>query len=158
MPGLPTIDELLKFLRTTPPFLSLSPVDLAEVIHLKSLVSAGEGVPIFEAGDPGDAWYLLYTGELEVITASSEKTARTLEPGSIFGELALLDGGPRTASVRASTEAVLLRFDTLEFHRLLDSGSPAAAKLLRALASEAIEKHRLIVGDLETGNDGNAGR
>ena len=157
MPGLPTIDELLQFLRATPPFLSLNPVDLAELIHLKSLVSAVEGSHIFEAGDPGDAWYLLYCGEVEVIAAGKEKSVRTMGPGSIFGELALLDGGARTASVRASAESVLLRFDTEEFHKLLESGSPAAAKLLRALATEAIAKHRLIVGELGTGNDGKTG-
>ena len=158
MPALPTVDELLQFLRRTPPFSTLSAVELAEVIHLQRLQKVVVGASIFQTGSPGDAWYLLFSGEIEVIGDTGEEVIRRLSPGSIFGELAVLDGGARTASVRASTDSIFLLFSTKEFNLLLDSGSPAAAKLMRALAAEAIEKHRMIVEELGSGSTEESGQ
>ncbi|MBL8759633.1 MAG: cyclic nucleotide-binding domain-containing protein [Phycisphaerae bacterium] len=66
---------------------------------------------IFWLGDKGDAFYLIREGEV-AITVPNEQgehvTLNTLGPGGFFGEISLLDGGPRTATVRALTRCVLL--------------------------------------------------
>ena len=56
-----------------------------------------------------------------------------LGPGRLVGEIALLDGRPRAATVRALEPAVLLELDDHHFSRLVDSGSPLALRLLEAL-------------------------
>jgi CRP-like cAMP-binding protein len=74
------------------------------------LLSAGE--MLFDQGDPGDAVYAVVSGLLEVSAMSPEGrklTLNTLGPGDIFGEIALFDGGPRTARVQARSEARLSR-------------------------------------------------
>lgn len=73
-------------------------------------LAAGE--MLFDQGDPGDAVYAVVSGVLEVSALSPEGrklTLNTLGPGDIFGEIALFDGGPRTARVHARSAARLAR-------------------------------------------------
>ena len=71
------------------------------------------GEVIFHAGDPGDALFIIVSGEVKIALPSEtgdEAILATLRPGDVFGELALLDGAARsaTASALAATEAVVL--------------------------------------------------
>lgn len=72
---------------------------------------------VFRPGDPGDALYVVVSGALEVLDDQDQPLAK-LGEGDAFGEMALLSGGTRTATVRAETDALLLLvakddFDTL---------------------------------------------
>jgi len=84
-------------------------------------VAAGQAV--VEAGDPGDALYVIDEGTLEVLVRTADGTAptrvATLSPGECFGEMALLTGEPRSATVRALTDATLLRVASEDFARLV---------------------------------------
>ncbi len=77
---------------------------------------------IVREGDPGEAYYILVEGRARVYKTSSggeEMPLNVLRAGDEFGEMALLEEGKRTASVRCSSETVLLRLDRQDFHRLL---------------------------------------
>jgi len=76
-------------------------------------VEPGAGKTVFEVGDPGDAVYLVESGECEILVPDAAGLRRidTATRDHLFGEVALLDGGPRTATVRAPVPTVLVRID-----------------------------------------------
>jgi CRP/FNR family transcriptional regulator, cyclic AMP receptor protein len=98
------------------------------------------GEVIFHAGDPGDSLSIVSDGSIKILVASEDGAEpailTTLGPGGFFGELALLDGGPRSATAVAvgPTETLVLRRDA--FDRLLDGNAAIRRALLTALAGE----------------------
>ena len=92
-----------------------------------SEISVSAGETLIREGDPADALYVLKTGEVEV-EAGARKLA-TLPAGSWFGELGLLEGIPRTATVRTTAPCTLLRIDGEAFLGAL-SAAPLASTAL----------------------------
>src|SRR5437879_1056270 len=81
---------------------------LAEVIDYQKL-AAGE--TLFRAGEPGESLFLVHTGQIELYikdTAGQKIVLTIAEAGDLFGELSLLDTGPRTATALALTDTGLL--------------------------------------------------
>lgn len=79
------------------------------------------GELIFREGDQGDRLYILVNGEVEVLREApgrGEATLRRLGPGECFGEIALVQDSPRTATVRAATAVNLLAVDREAFQAL----------------------------------------
>jgi CRP-like cAMP-binding protein len=98
------------------------------------------GEVIFHEGDPGDALFIVASGTVKILLPSEDggepAILTAIEPGGFFGELALLDGAPRSASAVAigPTETLVLRRDT--FERLVDEQPALRRVLLSALAQE----------------------
>jgi CRP-like cAMP-binding protein len=80
-------------------------------------VKAGEIV--FWTGDPGDALYIVAHGVVEVLADGDQRARAELGDGQAFGEMALLSGGTRTATIRAKTDTQLLMIGKDDFERLL---------------------------------------
>jgi CRP-like cAMP-binding protein len=93
-------------------------------------VSAGEA--LIREGDPADALYVMRSGEVEV--EAGGKTVATLAAGSWFGELGLLEGVPRTATVRTTAPCTLLRIDGAAFLDALTAAPLASTALEGARA------------------------
>jgi CRP-like cAMP-binding protein len=74
---------------------------------------------IFRLGDPGDALYIVARGIVEVLNDKTGQTMAELGAGQAFGEMALLSGGTRTATVRAKDDCHLLMIDKTDFDKLL---------------------------------------
>src|SRR5271170_8283550 len=86
------------------------------------LLPYAAGQPVFNYGDPGHAMFIVRSGEVEIYVKNDQGEKIVLEtsqPGDIFGEVALLDGGPRTAWVSALGEVELLRLDRAHFEAYL---------------------------------------
>ena len=84
---------------------------------------------VLRRGDIADSFYCVLSGELAVVLEhddGSETTIRLLGPGHFFGEIGLLQGSPRTASVRALTHARVYRVEADDFHDLLEHSPPFA--------------------------------
>jgi CRP-like cAMP-binding protein len=97
------------------------------------------GEVIFHAGDPGDGLFILVSGEVKISLPSEtgdEAIIATLHAGDVFGELALLDGAPRSATATAliATEAIVLPRD--RFHDLIATEPAVRDALLASLAAE----------------------
>jgi CRP/FNR family transcriptional regulator, cyclic AMP receptor protein len=96
------------------------------------------GRSVFVQGEPGDRMYVLAEGAVKLYVSSRDggivELARHQPPAS-FGELALLDGGPRSASAEAVERSVLLVVVRAELLRLLRSEEKVAEALLRALGT-----------------------
>lgn len=116
-------------MRVNPKVLSYSialdglPEDLAEKLTEVARTRAVKaGSVIFEAGDPGDGFYALLEGSLRVVLRGDdhEQVLAILSPGSIFGELAMFDGEPRSATVIAAKPSRIAFFEKTAVYRFCD--------------------------------------
>lgn len=101
---------------------------------------------LFRAGDPADAMYVVRTGRLEVVREGpSDRATEVLEvmgPGAALGELGLLTGSARSASVRARRDSQLLRLGATEFEALMNREASLAPAVARVLGRMLISGHQ----------------
>jgi CRP/FNR family transcriptional regulator, cyclic AMP receptor protein len=94
--------------------------------------------PIFFMGDAGASMMLVQAGEIRISRPSASGRMvilNELKPGAVFGEIALLDGGERSADATATTNCKLLVFERRSFVALLDNNWPLAEALLKLVCS-----------------------
>lgn len=119
------------------PFFSLlDEEERATLASQMEVVRHPAGHVLFAVGDPGDSLYVIRAGEVEVFVKNDTGQRIVLEtagPRDFFGEMSLLDGGPRTASVVVSQDLEALRVDRGDIHRLLEKHPTAAVDLLTAM-------------------------
>jgi CRP/FNR family transcriptional regulator, cyclic AMP receptor protein len=92
---------------------------------------------VFRQGDPGDGLFVIATGYLKASISGPTGTATTLAimgPSEMFGELSLLDGNPRSASVAAVTRAELMTIDRASFLRLFESRPRLGITIMEVVA------------------------
>ena len=107
---------------------------LAEFIDIRKL-EAGE--TLFKTGEPGESLYIVRGGEVELFirdTAGQKILLAIAGNGEVFGELALLDRGPRTATAMALTDTELLELDREDLLLLFHKSPTAALRLLAAMS------------------------
>ena len=99
---------------------------------------------IFEEGSPGDAMFLIESGRIKISqkVAEGENILAVLGKGDFFGEMALLDDGPRSASAIALEETILLEIGRDTFTELLMGGSNVAPRMLVNTAKVVSERLR----------------
>jgi zinc transporter ZupT len=99
------------------------------------------GEILFNAGDPGDALYIVAHGNVEVLANGSPASGgamAVLGPGHAFGEMSLLSGGPRTATIRAVEDSELLEIGKHDFDRLVKADRQLAGAVKRISHQRAI--------------------
>ena len=104
-------DAYLALLAEIPLFESLNKTELQDLLSLAEAKRYGRGQIIFSKGDPGDGLYAIVQGRVGIKTVSrvgKEILLNILEPGEVFGEIALLDGKERTAGAVALEPSQLL--------------------------------------------------
>ena len=94
------------------------------------------GEIVFQEGDPGRALFVVVQGTVEITQASAkgEYVLRTLGPGDAFGEIALVDNFPRSATARTATVTRLLILYKSDFDALMDGNSQITNVVMRNLA------------------------
>lgn len=104
-------EEAAATLGGVPLFAGLAPAELAGIRSVATEQSLAPGDVLMAEGEPGDALYLVLEGDLAVTkqASSGERALATVGPGAVQGEIAVLGGGPRLATVRALTPARVLR-------------------------------------------------
>jgi CRP/FNR family transcriptional regulator, cyclic AMP receptor protein len=130
---------VLEALGAIPFFAGLDPEALERVAAGMRSRRFRRGEVIFHIGDPGDALFVLVTGEVKISLPSEtgeEAILATLRPGDVFGELALLDGAPRSATATAlgASETVVLPRD--KFRELIATEAGVRDALLASIAGE----------------------
>ncbi len=121
---------------TIDPDLAINEEDLSSLADLIVPVTAKDGEAIMREGEQGDSLYLIASGRLRISRISEtgeEIPVAELDPGAIVGELALLEGRKRSATVTAEGTTELLRLDRARLKELLSQRSPLAYKVLFAL-------------------------
>jgi CRP-like cAMP-binding protein len=127
-------------------FKELSNAELIKVANITQKVSFNGGDVVFRRGEAGDALYLIREGEVEVLAPSPEAeevedVVAVLKPGELFGEMALVEGEPRSATVRAKGPAKLIRLKKEYFDEMMTKEHAIALKIYRRLT--IILSHRL---------------
>ena len=113
-------EDSAPLLTRVPLFAELSGSELERIAAVAIPRSFPKGVRVFHEGDHSDACYIVRSGDLRVTREHSDGRAialATLGPGDIFGELAMLDGGSRSASVETLSDAELLALPASDVRR-----------------------------------------
>ena len=102
------------------------------------------GEIIFCEYEPGDTFYLIHSGQVQImkIMGDIEKTIDVLEPGEIFGEMAILEEAPRSASAIAMGKVVALEFNRANFTILMQGNPQIALKLLKLFTKRIYDQKR----------------
>lgn len=142
---------LRKTLRLVKIFENLSESEAAAFLRVARRQDVGPGEVVIREGQRGDDAFIIVRGHLRVTKrhAGEEAELARMHPGDAFGELAIIDGGPRSASVVAETDATLLRFnrDSLSLQpALLLKVVTNIARLMAARLREA--NHRAVSASL----------
>jgi CRP/FNR family cyclic AMP-dependent transcriptional regulator len=124
--------KLDSVIATVPLFESLSKRHLKKIAGLISTVEFDAGDTVIREGEAGDSFFVTVSGQARVL--SGGKMLHRLIPGDHFGEISLLDGGPRSASVVAETPLSLLRLPRASFLKLIRDDADLARALLSSLA------------------------
>lgn len=138
-------NDILNLLKQVPIFSDLNPKELAEVEKIVHKRAYTKKEPIIKMGDPGLGMYIVVKGSVEIITEegkSEESVLAHLTEGSFFGELALLDESPRSASAIALEECSVIGFFRPDFLDLLNRKPKLGIKVLFALAKTIGERLR----------------
>jgi CRP/FNR family cyclic AMP-dependent transcriptional regulator len=117
-------------------FRGLSAVIIQQIAALSTRRPYSEGALVFSQGDPGDALYGVVTGKVRISASApdgKEMFLNIMEPGDTFGEIALLDGNPRTATASATAPSELLVIMRDPFLGLLQREPTLSIHLLRLL-------------------------
>jgi CRP-like cAMP-binding protein len=133
----------LAALERTPLFAGLSREHLEEVLRVGGRVSFDTGQAIVERGDPGDAMYIMVSGAAEVDVGGR---FHRLERGDFFGEMAVLAGKPREATVKAVEPVEALRIPADDFQAFLLEHPQIALGMLQSL----VERLREVQDRLDT--------
>ena len=125
--------DWLNVLAEVPIFSGLNSRHLRKVASLGRIRRIHDGARVIRSGEPGDSLYVILDGEVSV-------GRRGLSPlilgiGSFFGELALIDGGPRTATIVAKSPLVCLTIGRAPFLKLLRAEPAIAIAILEELAA-----------------------
>lgn len=112
-------------------FATMDNADLTRVAQLGERVDAQAGGVLIDQGDVGRECFLILEGEAGIFNAGEH--VASVGPGSIVGEMALIDHRPRNASVVAQTDMRLLSFDIAGFKHLLEDMPQARDHIYRLL-------------------------
>lgn len=134
----------LAVMERVPFFQGLTKPQLENICDLSKEVRFMPDAVVVKEGDPGETFYVVLEGEAKV-TVKGKKVA-TLYPGDFFGEISLLDPGPRTASVETTTPMLLLELQRKRFFKMLDREPAVALRMGEQLAHRLRELERTING------------
>jgi len=139
--------DAVELLRSIPMFDGLSEEDLAALSATLRVRAFKAGSMIFKLGDAGDAMYIVAGGDVNIHLPGEDSRRISLKDiarGEYFGELALFDAGPRSASALATTDASLLELQRETLASYLESRPRAAMALLRTMSAHLRQTNMLL--------------
>ncbi|MGI9509138.1 MAG: patatin-like phospholipase family protein [Geminicoccaceae bacterium] len=137
-------DGLHAVFQRLPLFRNLNRKTLNEVTEELTWFSLPAGEPLFHQGASGDALFVLVSGMLSLTVIDNHGEPRRIgyvHAGETVGELALMSGEPRSATVTALRDSTLLGLDQAAFQRLIDRHPHTSSLLLRMLAERQVRMH-----------------
>lgn len=120
-------------LSRVPLFSGCSRKDLQTIARVVKDIDHADGTVIAREGEPGVGLFVIVDGTAEVTIGGAKKAS--LGPGDFFGEIALLDGGPRTATVTATSDIQMLGLTEWVFRGLMQEHPSIAVKTLQQMAA-----------------------
>jgi CRP/FNR family cyclic AMP-dependent transcriptional regulator len=137
-------DDKLELLRRVPLFAGLGPEALQAVGGITDERDVAAGATLTTEGRHEGYFFIIVSGSVRIERGG--RTINTLRDGDFLGEIALLDGGPRTATATAETPSQVLVMTYQRFQQLLDAGP----EIRTAILQEVGRRLRLLDADTET--------
>jgi CRP-like cAMP-binding protein len=128
--------RVIELLSSMDLFAGLAEAELAKIARLLKEHKVAENEVIFNQGDPGDGLYIVLQGRVRIATTDHFGRERVLAfygPGEFFGDMAVLTGGPRSASASASTDVRLLQLRKDEFDLLVTANTGIMRGMMRVM-------------------------
>ena len=136
--------EKVDLLAQVPLFANLSQKDLGLIARSADEVAVAAGETLGRQGEAGQEAFVVVEGSL-TIKRNGRKVA-VLGPGSVAGEMSLIDGAPRSADIVAESDGAILVMHRRDFSGLLDSSNAFQHKILRAVTQRLREADRQLYG------------
>lgn len=133
----PKIADLMQF----EIFKSFKPSELADVANVLAAIELNGGDVLFKEGAPGRSMYFIFQGSIIIRREAGEDLAKLTAP-TIFGEMAILDHLPRSASAFAKGPTILWEMQEADLLQLAEKGSSAAYKIMTWIARGLSDKLR----------------
>lgn len=134
-------------LSAVPLFQSLEEKEIEKLAQLLEEVSYRGGETVFHQNDAGDAMYIVRDGAVRIWTRDQdvhEVTLAVLDPGQFFGELAVLDGSPRSATATSSQDTVVYRLSQKDFHAFMLAHPSVALTMIREIGARLRQTNQLV--------------
>lgn len=132
-----TLEKIL-FLQSVDIFSNLSVEELQKIALIAENEQYSDNEYLFRQGDPGNYAYIIVSGRVELFFETERKDLQplmTLGEGACFGEMALLDGEPRSAGARTVTESIISRISRSDFIQTLSQHPAMALGIIAQLTS-----------------------
>jgi CRP-like cAMP-binding protein len=130
--AVPSGDRRIDHLRRVPLFNDCTDEELRRIADTAKVVETPAGTVLMEVGTPGESFFFVIDGRVSVQTQVG--LGDPLLPGDFFGEMSLLDGEPRSATIIATTDVRLLVVDRMHFWRLLNDAPDLVRRILMVLS------------------------
>ena len=137
--------EIIEILQSVQLFAQMPPTVLAEIANRLQQVAVQTDELVFAEGDDGDAMYIVVAGQVWIHRGG--RTLTHLTRGEVFGEMALIDSAPRSASITATEPTQLLRLARGHFYDLVDSHTEVVSGVIHALCSQMRTRLHAMVDD-----------
>ena len=125
--------ERMAVLREVALFARMGTAELARIAKIGEEVVVAAGEPVFTEGEFGDALFVVLAGSVSITQRG--RVLKTLGERSYFGEMSLLDGEARSATVKAAADCLLLRIRRQDFQQILAQHPDVASAVIRTLTS-----------------------
>ena len=134
------VQEREEALRRAPVFSGLPKRHLRALARVSGVAEYGDGQLVVKEGVPGTVFFVILEGKARVVVKG--KTLARLGKDDFFGEMSLIDGGPRTADVVTESPSRMLTLSRTEFRKLLATEPALSARLLEAMAGRIRQLER----------------
>jgi signal transduction histidine kinase len=138
-------------LESSPPFRTLNAADLAALGRIAQERSFSSGEQVFQEGDRGDGVYLVKSGRIEISVGVAKKERRAFAqilPGELFGEMAVLELKPRSATATATEDSVVYFIPRDELLAMVEGSPMLAMQLLREISSRLREFNQRYIQEI----------
>jgi len=123
--------QKILFLKNVPLFESMPPTELSHLANIATEIIYDAGETVITQGELGESLYLIVEGQVEVL--QDGKQIAKLGENEYFGEMSILDGEPRSATVKAITECFVLSLNKENFYMILSRHNEVALHIIRTL-------------------------
>lgn len=127
-----TMDEKTAIVAAVPMFAKLEPRSLEAVATLAKIVSLPAETVLVREGEPAESFYVIVSGTVHIERLG--RFVRSMSNGGFLGEVALIEGGTRTATAICTTPCELLEFGSFEFSRVMATFPDVRARVEAAVA------------------------
>lgn len=134
IPIAPTTSDLSTLLRRITYFESCTDIELRSLIEQGYRKRFAAGHTIFKENDPGESFYIILSGQVEILSEKKETSIGILKAGEFFGEISLLTGMPRPYTIRTLEEVSLFVVDRNALQKLLKDHKGLAEQIAQRLA------------------------